>query len=129
MRLSHIIVALALAAVAAMGVTQAPSDQRKYWFVSIDSLAMGRVKHTHVEVRGYVVYVRRQEDGDVHIKMVTDLENRTRFIIAECIPRMPCLRPRAGEDIILRGITRKDPEHGWWEIHPVEHWESSTAGE
>lgn len=105
--------------------------QRTYWTVTIDSAAIGRAKHTHVEIRGQVVYVRTQEDGDVHIKLANPWRLGTSypFVIAECIPSLPCARPRAGSDIIVRGITRKDPEHGWWEIHPVESWRYATAGE
>jgi hypothetical protein len=109
----------------------APAVQRGYWPVTIDSMAIGRAKHTHVEVRGQVVYVRTQDDGDVHIKIANPWRLGTSypFIIAECIPKLPCVRPRAGSDIIVRGISRKDPEHGWWEIHPVESWRYATAGE
>lgn len=101
--------------------------QRTYWTVPLATLAKGTA-HTHVETRGQVAYVLGEGDGDVHIK-VTDPFNTSIFIIAECIPKLPCARPRKGADIIVRGISRKDPEHGWWEIHPVESWSYATAGE
>jgi hypothetical protein len=102
--------------------------QRTYWTVPLDTLAVGHLKHTHVEVRGQVAYVRSESDGDVHIKLVSP-SNPARFIIVECIPRLPCARPTVGADIIVRGITRWDPEHGWAELHPVESWTYATAGE
>lgn len=102
--------------------------QRTYWPVPLDTLAIGHLKHTHVEVRGQVAYVRTESDGDVHIKLVSPW-NPARFIIVECIPRLPCARPMVGADIIVRGITRWDPEHGWAELHPVESWTYATAGE
>ncbi len=95
--------------------------QRTYWPLSLDSLAIGHVHgHTHVAVTGKVAYVRAETDGDVHIKLVSP---SGRFIIAECIPKLPCVLPIAGWTITVYGITRHDPEHGWWEVHPVERWQ------
>lgn len=102
--------------------------QRTYWTVPLDTLALGHLKHTHVETRGQVAYVRAEPDGDVHIKLVSPW-NPKRFIIVECIPKLPCAKPRIGADIIVRGITRWDPEHQWAELHPVESWTYATAGE
>lgn len=101
--------------------------QRYYWTVPLTTLSHGTY-HTHVETRGKVSYVRVESDGDIHIKIADPLNSRI-FIIAECIPKLPCARPRLGADIIIRGISRHDPEHGWWEIHPVESWNYATAGE
>lgn len=94
------------------------SLQRFYWPTPLDTLAIGHQKHTHAEVRGTVVYVRREDDGDIHIKMTNPLTGR--FIIAECIPQLPCVPPKVGSVITVRGITRLDTEHGWRELHPVE---------
>jgi 3',5'-cyclic AMP phosphodiesterase CpdA len=105
-----------------------PAAAQKFWPVSLDSLAVGHVPHTHVEVRGTVVYARWQDDGDLHIKLVTPFGSG-RFIIAECIPKLPCVKPATGADVIVRGITRRDPEHGWWEIHPVLFIQAATQGE
>lgn len=96
-------------------------QQRTYWNVPLDTLALGHLKHTHVAVTGTVSYTRKEDDGDIHIKLVAP---SGRFIIAECIPELPCtFVPRAGVKVRVKGITRLDPEHLWSEIHPVENIE------
>lgn len=94
--------------------------QRYYWPVPLAVLAKG-TKHTHVETKGRVTYVVAEGDYDTHIK-VSDTLNVAIFIIAECIPKLPCVKPIKGSVITVWGISRPDPEHGWWEIHPVEGW-------
>ena len=93
---------------------------RYYWPVTVAALASGSVKHTHVEVRGRVAYTRSEDDGDTHIKLRSLIAGDTSFVIAECIPKLPCRHPLAGEIITVRGISRRDGEHGWSEVHPVE---------
>lgn len=93
--------------------------QRTYWKVPLDTLAIGHFKHTHVQTTGTVVYVLSETDGDIHIKLSSP---SGRFIIAECIPKLPCIKPKAGTTITVFGITRWDPEHVWAEVHPVESW-------
>jgi hypothetical protein len=93
---------------------------RTYWPVALDSAAIGHFhKHTHVAVRGRVGYVASETDGDTHIQLVSA---KGAFIIAECTPKEPCTKPIAGRTIEVRGISRQDSEHGWWEVHPVESW-------
>jgi len=80
---------------------------------------------THVEVVGFVTYVKREEDGDLHVRLCDSPKvegmNRKRCVVAECIPALPCERPKIGARVTVRGVTRYDAEagHGWWEIHPV----------
>lgn len=95
--------------------------QRIYWPVPLDSIAIGVKLHTHVAVTGKVAagYPKLEADGDLHIKLVAP---SGRYIIAECVPELPCARPKAGQTITVRGIERRDPEHGWYEIHPVFSW-------
>lgn len=95
---------------------------RYYWPVSVEQVAT--TTHTHAAVRGIVApgYPRMEADGDVHIRL-NSLTDPTRFIVAECTPKEPCAKPRAGQTITVSGITRRDPEHGWWEVHPVESWQ------
>jgi hypothetical protein len=91
--------------------------QRTYWPVSVDSLAAGQVQHTHVQVTGRVRLVRHEGDGDLHLK----LTGVTGFIVAECIPALPCaVVPKVGDRVTVRGISRYDGEHHWHEVHPVE---------
>lgn len=94
---------------------------RRYWITPLDSVALGRSKHTHIEVTGDVQYVAWQDDGDLHIRLGSpSLSGLT--IVVECIPKLPCSRPKIGSRITVQGISRADPEHHWWEIHPVEAW-------
>lgn len=91
---------------------------RTYWPATVTQLASGTFKHTHVQVTGIVAYTRLEDDGDLHIRIVGD--TGAVFIIAECIPKLPCRRPKNGERITVKGIQRRDYEHGWIECHPVE---------
>ncbi len=91
---------------------------RTYWPTTVPQLASGTVRHTHVMVTGIVAYTKLEDDGDVHIRLVGD--SGATFIIAECIPKLLCRRPKNGERITVKGIQRFDAEHGWREVHPVE---------
>jgi hypothetical protein len=95
--------------------------QRGYWKMNLDTLAAGHKLHTHVEVRGKVApyYPKTEDDGDRHIKL---LSPSGAFIIVECIPLLPspCAGVKTGQFLIVRGISRRDPEHGWMEVHPAE---------
>lgn len=106
----------------AAGFKQPDVAGRKYWPVALDSAAVGSfAKHTHVAITGVVAarYPVREADGDLHIKLIAP---SGRFIVAECIPKLMCAAPRAGQTITVYGISRQDSEHGWWEVHPVESW-------
>jgi hypothetical protein len=94
----------------------AQTPQRTYWKVPVDSLAIGHTVHTHVEIQGKVTLVRHEEDGDTHIKIV----GPRGFVVAECIPTLPCRVPKLGEHVTVRGIARQDWAHKWFEVHPVE---------
>ena len=100
--------------------------ERHYHAVAIPSLAGGHVRATHVEVEGYVTYVRTEADGDLHIRLCDSPRvkgmNRLRCIVAECIPAMPCPAPDLGQKVAVHGISRYDHERGhqWFEVHPVE---------
>lgn len=87
---------------------------RPYWPVALGKVAT--TTHTHIQVRGTVTYVAHETDGDLHIR----LSDSTGTLVAECIPSLPCRVPKVGETITVRGISRRDPEHLWWELHPVE---------
>jgi hypothetical protein len=98
--------------------------QRNYWPLPLDSLAIGHDhQHTHVAVVGVVApkYPIAETDGDLHIKLLSP-NGSGRFIVAECIPKLPCAKPKAGQKITVYGISRRDSEHGWYEVHPVESW-------
>ena len=93
-------------------------EDRTYHKVSIPELAT--TKWTHVQVEGLVTVVRRQADGDTHIRM-TDPSGA--FIMAEVVPWRPVATVRKGQRIRVFGIARYDKGHGWPEVHPVEHLE------
>lgn len=89
---------------------------RTYHPATVAQLSAGRVTDTHVEVVGCVSLVKREEDGDRHIR-ITEGNN---FIVAECIPALPCASPKVGDRIKVRGVSRHDGKHKWYEVHPVE---------
>jgi hypothetical protein len=73
---------------------------------------------THVHVCGLVTLVKKEADGDTHIR-ITD---GARFVVAEIIPALRQPAPRVGQRICVDGISRDDKAHGWSEIHPVLRW-------
>jgi hypothetical protein len=78
----------------------------------------GRNSHTHIRVTGKVVLVKHEADGDLHIR----LSDGKRWIVAECIPKLPCAEPKVGQTITVEGISRFDEKHKFPEVHPVEGW-------
>jgi len=82
--------------------------------VTEQNLATGKVKYTHIKLSGVVEKVKKEADGDIHIKVGR--------IICEIIPELPLKPPVKGQNATLWGISRYDAEHKWWEIHPVLGW-------
>jgi hypothetical protein len=74
---------------------------------------------THVRVCGRVALSKVEEDGDIHLRIE---DGARHFIVAEIIPAVPLPRPALGARICVDGISRRDPGHGWWEVHPVLAW-------
>lgn len=91
---------------------------RRYHAVTIEQLRTS--KRTHVEVVGKVTLVKREGDGDWHIR----LSAGRRYVICEIIPTLtpatPFTLPRVGDCARVRGIRRRDDDHAWVEVHPVE---------
>lgn len=113
-----------LVALLLFGISDTALGQRPYWPTALDSLAVGRALHTHVAVRGVVTLVGHEDDQDLHVRLTSA---SGRFIVAECIPALPCRLanglpwvPALGDTVTVYGISRRDSEHGWWEVHPVE---------
>ena len=85
---------------------------------------------THVAVSGFVTGARKEENGDIEIRICDNPKvvgmDRAHCIMAKCIPKLPCEVPRIGRPLTVRGISRYDAEigHHWWEIHPVEQLEN-----
>lgn len=120
MRRRIVLLALACAALGA-----APAS-RPYHPVALRDLALGKVRQTHVHVEGWVTYVVTEEDGDLHVRLCDSPKvegmQRDRCVVVECIPELPCVRPRVGAHVAVEGISRCDKENGhrWNEVHPCE---------
>jgi hypothetical protein len=122
MRLSSILVMLLLASGLATG------EERTYHKIKPSECVT--TKWTHVEMVGKVTLVKKEGDGDIHIRV----DDEKGFCVAEIIPSLSdklvkhgtnielvaIRRPKVGETITVRGISRVDKTHGWGEIHPVE---------
>jgi hypothetical protein len=82
-----------------------------------------------VAVGGFVTQIGKEDDGDTDIRICENPKiagmDRTRCIVAKCIPKLPCDVPQVGRPITVKGITRYDAGVGthWWEIHPIEQIE------
>lgn len=92
---------------------------RTYHKVPIQSFVQSGSKWTHVQVTAIVEDVFPEKDGDTHIVLVPKLHQKI-FAVAECILELPCQKPKKGQTITVKGISRYDNVHKWWEIHPVE---------
>jgi hypothetical protein len=95
---------------------------RTYWTIDPAVFATSGTYHTHVAITGYVNYVACEDDADRHLRVVPSPGVTSPFFIAECIPSLPlpCASVSVGAHVTVKGISRRDPEHGWWEVHPVE---------
>lgn len=102
---------------------------RPYHVVALKDLALGKVRQTHVHVEGWVTYVKKEADGDLHIRVCEDPKipdmQRADCVVCECIPELPCEKPAIGSKVSVEGISRFDKENGhkWWEVHPIEKLE------
>lgn len=70
---------------------------------------------THVTACGVVTLVKKEADGDVHIR----LSDGAAFLVVEIIPELPLPAPAKGARVCVSGISRIDKTHGWAEIHPA----------
>ena len=103
---------------ASMAADQSSEEPRQYFKVAIADMPANH--YTHVEITGKVASVTPEKDGDTHIQV----SDGTDFIIAECIPKLPCsVIPDVGQTVTIRGISRYDRENHWYEVHPVEEIE------
>jgi hypothetical protein len=138
MQKSKITLALALAAsfLCVGSLIHAQESSRNYHRYTIAQIAAENPadwKHplTHIEIDGWVTYIKKEGDGDTHIRVCDSAPlhpanqpmNAQHCIVAECIPELPCAAPRKGQHVLIDGIGRYDaenPGHHWWECHPVE---------
>src|SRR5881396_3279935 len=93
--------------------------ERVYHPVTIASLAHN--SFTHVELTGRVTLVRREEDGDIHIRLEdVQSSDQHKFVVVEVIPEISLTIPKVGDVVRVRGIHRYDRWHHFQEIHPAE---------
>lgn len=83
---------------------------------------------THLCTVGEVASVRKEKDGDVHVRLCSfssdpALGGWGYCVVLEIIPELPIARPRKGSRIRACGIQRWDSAHRWQEIHPLLNWE------
>jgi hypothetical protein len=100
-----------------------PPHRTNFYPVSIAALRAGKARHTHVHISGQVTGVIDETDGDIHVWLCDENARGARdpqhCINAEIIPEFPLRRPKVGSMVRLNGISRFDPEHRWFELHPV----------
>lgn len=94
-------------------------ETRAYHPVPLPQLA--QTKWTHVHVCGTVTLAKHEADGDLHVR----LSQGNTFIVAEIVPYHPLAAPKVGQRICVDGISRRDGDHGWYEVHPVERWRAA----
>lgn len=68
-------------------------------------------------------------DGDRSFDLVDPGGNGSVFVHAELPPPFQAGLhvPHAGDVVTPFGMVRFDPDHGWWEIHPVRCWTRSEC--
>lgn len=78
------------------------------------------LRHTKACAIGTVVYRRKMKDGDWHITLINEKQEK---LVTEIIPELPLAPPSKGMTILACGVSRHDTKHGWSELHPVTRWE------
>jgi hypothetical protein len=101
----------------------AASETRVFTPIPITQLPTYR--GPHAEISGRVVISRREGDGDWHVRL-TAFDGES-FAVGEIIPELPRAHPRVNMCIAMRGITRFNKMHGWWELHPLIQWREITC--
>jgi hypothetical protein len=98
-------------------------ETRYHHPIDIAQLATIGPTWTHVGTVGWVRSIRHEADGDTHLK-ICDGTNKWCFY-AELVPykKIDVSKIRLGDQVIVKGISRYDRQHKWWEIHPVENIE------
>ena len=91
-----------------------------FWTVQPTQQALKASLHTHVQVTGVIQRKYTEADGDIHIWICTSLTAaNTTCVLGEVIPELKLAIPPIGTLVKVQGIARRDPEHQWFEIHPV----------
>lgn len=84
--------------------------------------SLGLPTEPHWYMTGTVIEVIHEADSDHHIWLRPEGTTKDRFAL-EISPQQPLTPPKVGDHIRAYGILRYDHQHGWWELHPLDHWE------
>lgn len=79
-------------------------------------------KEPHMAITGTVKEVLSESDGDHHFWLIPDGTSKDQ-LACEITPQNPLTPPPVGAHILVCGIYRYDLQHGWSEVHPVDHYE------
>lgn len=113
-----------------------PGSPANYWVHDIQHLTnmtvtigktdstLGLVRDTHVAIEGQVIYRRKEDDADIHFKI---MDAAGRVLTCEIDPQSPLPEPNYLQNVRVYGVVRFDLDHGWWEIHPVDYWEDQSV--
>jgi hypothetical protein len=86
-------------------------EGRTYHGVSVAELK--ETQWTHVAVCGQVTLAKREDDGDIHLR----ISQGAAFIVAEIVPYHPLPMPKLHSWVRVAGISREDKTHRWFEVH------------
>lgn len=120
---------LALALSARSSNAQRNFHPRTIAQITAESPANWKHPLTHIQVSGWVTYVVKEGDGDLHVRLCDSAKLKSmdvaRCIVAEIIPELTpkgYFKLKVGQHISVDGIYRYDgenPGHHWHECHPV----------
>lgn len=103
-------------------IFQSNHKEELYPLVPISTLNKSLFFGPRAAVIGEVTDTVKVDDGDWHINIKDDKGNT---MVVEAIPEYKMAIPKVGLKIKIRGITRYDLEHRWWELHPAINWEEA----
>ncbi len=96
----------------------ATPDDKGYPTVPLAKIASGTWVRPRAKITGTVAFIRKEDDGDVHIRLTSGKDR----VILEIIPELPVSVPKIGDTITAWGVVRWDGEHRWAELHPLVGW-------
>ena len=94
-------------------------DLQEFRAVNISEISQNTAPHIVAE--GYVMEVRKDDDGDLTFKLVENINHPETFIFCEIINPIRLIPPPPGSRVRVYGVSRYDGEanHKWYEVHPV----------
>jgi hypothetical protein len=94
-------------------------DLSQFHLVNIADIE--RNQKPHVVAEGFVSEVIADADGDSKFRLVDDLGQPGPFIVCEIIDSIKVRTPSVGSRVRVYGVSRYDsqPNHNWYEVHPV----------